>query len=90
MRPALRSPLRIPVPDEGNEEIGIKPLTTAPTENEVGAMILIAALMSMLGSDEVILDEPDVNLAIKMMQEKRLVVMQNDADKTVMVSWEKK
>lgn len=78
MRPELTEPIKLPVPN---------PVATA-TANEAGAMILIAALMNMLGDNQVILDEADVNVAIKSLEQKRLVVTQNDADHTVTVSLE--
>lgn len=76
MKSALREPLHIPE------------RRPTPTENEMGAMIIIAALINMLGDSQVTLDEADVNLAIRNLERKQLVVKQDDADKTVTVSLE--
>lgn len=59
-----------------------------PTENELGAMILIAAFMNMIGDHDVILDERDVNLAIDTLRTKRLVITQDPADRTTRISLE--
>lgn len=76
MKSALRGAPHIPAP------------RPAPTENEMGAMIIISALMNMLGDDQVTLDEADVNVAIRSLERKQLVVKQDDADKTVTISLE--
>jgi hypothetical protein len=83
MKSALREPLHIPAPRPAS-----RPPT--PTENEMGAMIIIAALLNMLGDDQVTLDEADVNIAIRALEQKQLVVAQDDSDKTVTISLEER
>jgi hypothetical protein len=78
MKSALREPLHIPE------------RRPTPTENETGAMIIIAALINMLGDNQVTLDEADVNLAIRNLEQKQLVVAQDDRDKTVTISLEER
>jgi hypothetical protein len=78
MKSALREPLHIPE------------RRPKPTENETGAMIIIAALINMLGDNQVTLDEADVNLAIRNLEQKQLVVAQDDRDKTVTISLEER
>lgn len=78
MKSALREPLHIPE------------RRPTPTENEMGAMIIIAALLNMLGDDQVTLDEADVNIAVRALEQKQLVVAQDDRDKTVTISLEER
>jgi hypothetical protein len=78
MKSALREPLHIP---ERRPTL---------TENEMGAMIIIAALINMLGDNQVTLDEADVNLAIRNLEQKQLVVAQDYSDKTVTISLEER